>query len=63
MARVVPGTVATLMLVAACLGAATSITGEIKDDGITLATDHAGSSVRLELHNVGTTPCATSSWP
>jgi hypothetical protein len=56
-ARVVLLAVATLMLVAACLGAATSITGEIKDDGITLATDHAGSSVRFELHNVGTTPC------
>ena len=57
MARVLPVAVATLMLVAACLGAATSITGEIKDDGITLATDHAGSSVRFELHNVSTTPC------
>jgi hypothetical protein len=57
MTRIVPAAVATLTLVAACLGAATGIKGEIKDDGITLATDHAGSSVRFELHNVGTTPC------
>lgn len=55
MARVLPVAVATLMLVAAC--AATPIKGEIRDDGITLATDHAGSSVRFDLHNVGTTPC------
>jgi hypothetical protein len=55
MARVVPVAVATLMIVAAC--AATSIKGEIKDDGITLAADHAGPSVRFDLHNVGTTPC------
>jgi hypothetical protein len=41
--------------VAAC--AATPITGEIKDDRISLATDHAGPSVRLELRNVGATPC------
>jgi hypothetical protein len=55
MARVLPVAVATLMLVAAC--AATPINGEIRDDGITLATDHAGSSVRFDLHNVVTTPC------
>jgi hypothetical protein len=55
MARVLPVAVATLLLVAAC--AAKPIKGEIRDDGITLATDHAGSSVRFDLHNVGTTPC------
>jgi hypothetical protein len=54
-ARVLPVAVATLMLVAAC--AETPIKGEIRDDGITLATDHAGPSVRFDLHNVGTTPC------
>jgi len=48
---------ATLLIVAGCVGAATAVTGEIKDDGIILITDHAGSSVRLELLNVGTTPC------
>ncbi len=48
---------ATLLIVAGCVGAATAVTGDIKDDGIVLITDHAGSSVRLELHNVGTTPC------
>lgn len=57
LARVVPVAVVTLMLVAACLGAATNLKGEIKDDRISLATDHAGSSVRFELHNVGRTPC------
>ena len=41
----------------ACIGGATSLKGDIKDDGITLATDHAGSNVRFELHNVGTKPC------
>lgn len=48
---------ATLLIVADCVGAATAVTGDIKDDGIILITDHAGSSVRLVLHNVGTTPC------
>jgi hypothetical protein len=36
---------------------ANPITGEIKDDTITLAVDHAGQSVWLELRNVGTKPC------
>jgi hypothetical protein len=48
---------AVLMLVTACVGGATSMKGEIKDDGITLAADHAGSNVRFELQNVGTAPC------
>jgi len=51
----VAAAIAALLLVSAC-GSAT-IKGEIKDDGITLAADHAGPNVRLELHNVGTTPC------
>lgn len=48
---------AALVLVAGCLGGATTVKGEIRDDAITLATDHAGSNVRLSLHNAGTVPC------
>ncbi len=49
---------ATVLIVAGCVGAVTEVvTGEIKDDGISLITDHAGSSIRLKLHNVGRTPC------
>lgn len=42
---------ACLVPLSAC-GAA-SIKGEIIDDRITLATDHAEPDVRLDLHNVG----------
>lgn len=48
---------AALVLAAGCLGGSTTVTGEIKDNGITLATDHAGSSVNFRLTNVGTVPC------
>jgi hypothetical protein len=49
---------AAILLVAGCIGAVTTtIKGDIRDDGITLATDHAGSSVRLSLQNVGRAPC------
>jgi hypothetical protein len=57
MPRVVLVLGATSLLMAACIGGATSIKGDIEDDGITLGTDHGGSSVRFELHNVGTMPC------
>ncbi len=33
------------------------ITGKIDDRAITLTSDHGGQTVRLELHNIGTTPC------
>jgi hypothetical protein len=48
---------ATATLVSGCLGAATTMKGEIGDDRITLASDHAGSAIRLQLHNAGTEPC------
>jgi hypothetical protein len=48
---------ATAMLVSGCLGAATTMKGEIDDDKIILASDHAGSAIRLQLHNAGTDPC------
>jgi hypothetical protein len=48
---------ATAVLASGCLGAATTMKGEIRDDSIGLASDHAGSAVRLQLHNAGTTPC------
>jgi hypothetical protein len=55
-ARVVPLFV-TAILAAGCIGGPTSLKGEIKDDGITLAADHAGSNVLLELRNTGTKSC------
>jgi hypothetical protein len=56
-ARILPFAVAALVIAAGCIGGATSIKGDINDDGITLGTDHAGSNVRFELRNVGTVPC------
>jgi hypothetical protein len=55
--RIVATAFAALVLAAGCIGGASAVTGVIKDDGITLATDHAGSNVRFELHNSGTTAC------
>ncbi len=55
--RVFVSLIASALLVGGCIGGATGLKGEIKDDGITLAADHAGSNVRLELHNAGTKPC------
>jgi pectin methylesterase-like acyl-CoA thioesterase len=44
------------ILLAAC-GGSSIIKGSIKDDAITLSTDHAGATVRFELQNTGATPC------
>ena len=49
--------VAAAALAAGCLGAATTLKGEIRDDKILLAADHAGAAIRLQLHNAGTRPC------
>lgn len=54
--RIVP-LIATALLAVGCIGGATSLKGEIKDNSITLAADHAGSNVRLELRNTGTKSC------
>jgi hypothetical protein len=57
------GRVAVLLLVSAAmigcqmLAAPDPITGEIDDTEIRLAQDHAPAAVRLELTNVGSTPC------
>lgn len=56
-ARIVLAASAALVVAAGCLGGSTTVTGEIKDDGIALATDHAGSNVKFHLTNVGTVPC------
>ena len=48
---------AALVLAAGCIGGASAIKGVIRDDGITLESDHAGSNVRFELHNSGKTAC------
>ena len=48
---------ATAALAAGCLGAAITLKGEIRDDKITLAADHAGAAIRLQVHNAGTKPC------
>src|SRR5262245_44916482 len=45
------------MLAGCTWSMARSVTGEIRDDAIVLATDHAGSNVRFSLQNVGSTPC------
>ena len=55
--RIVPAGFAALVLAAGCIGGSSAIKGEIKDDGITLETDHGGSNVKFELHNSGTTAC------
>ena len=46
-----------VLLVVGCLGGSTAMKGEIGDRSIVLAADHAGSAVRLILHNGGATPC------
>jgi hypothetical protein len=47
-----------MTLLAGCLGSTTKVvSGEIKDDGISLATNHAGPSVRFSLTNAGSVPC------
>jgi len=56
-ARIVPLIIAIALVTAGCIGGATSLKGEIRDDGITLAADHAGSNVRFELRNTGTKSC------
>jgi hypothetical protein len=56
-ARIAPALVAALVVAAGCIGGSSAIKGDIRDDGITLAADHAGSNVRFELHNSGTTAC------
>ena len=48
---------ATIILAGGCIGGASAVKGVIRDDGITLETDHAGSNVRFELHNSGTMAC------
>jgi hypothetical protein len=48
---------ASALLVGGCIGGSTGMKGEIRDDGITLAADHAGSAVRFELHNAGAKSC------
>ena len=61
--RLGAGRVAVLLLVAAALigcqmvAAPDPITGEIDDTEIRLAQDRAPAEVRLELTNVGSTPC------
>ena len=54
---VVLAALATAALAAGCLGAATTLKGEIRDDKIILAADHAGAAIRLQVHNAGTKPC------
>jgi hypothetical protein len=54
--RVATVALAGLGLLAAC-GPQGPIAGEIRDDAITLAVDHAGQSVILELRNTGSRPC------
>lgn len=56
-AKIVLAAWASLVVAAGCLGGSTTVTGEIKDDGITLATDHSGSNVKFRLTNIGTLPC------
>ncbi len=55
--RVLVPAIASALLVGACIGGSTGLKGEIRDDGITLAADHAGAAVRLELHNAGAKSC------
>jgi hypothetical protein len=55
--RLIPTLVATLLVAAGCIGGSSALKGEIRDDRIILAADHAGSAVRFELHNSGTLAC------
>ena len=55
--RIVAIAVAALVLAGGCIGGASAVKGVIRDDGITLETDHAGSAIRFELHNSGTMAC------
>lgn len=55
--RLLPTLAAGLFVAAGCIGGSSAIKGEIRDDRIILATDHAGSAVRFELHNSGTLAC------
>jgi hypothetical protein len=55
--RLVAAAFAILALSAGCIGGSTALKGEIRDDKIVLAADHAGSAVRFELHNSGTMAC------
>lgn len=55
--RVLPLALAIGLLVGGCIGGASTVKGDVRDGGIALETDHAGSAVRFELHNVGTMPC------
>lgn len=49
--------IASAFLIGGCIGGSTGMKGEIRDDGVTLAADHAGAAVRFELHNAGTKSC------
>ena len=53
----IPVLFAAVVVATGCIGGASAIKGEIRDDKIVLATDHAGSVVRFELHNSGTVAC------
>ena len=55
-ARVASAAAATLVLLVAC-GPGGPIKGEIRDDAFALSVDHAPTSVRFELRNLGTKPC------
>jgi hypothetical protein len=55
--RVFVPLIASALLVGGCIGGSTGMKGEIRDDGIALAADHAGSNVRFELHNAGAKSC------
>lgn len=56
--RVLGAVSGIIFLVAACLGGTSiTITGEIRDDAISLSADHAGPNIQLALRNVGTSAC------
>jgi hypothetical protein len=55
-ARVAAAASTGLVLLVGC-GAGGPIKGEIRDAAFTLAVDHAPTSVRFELRNLGTKPC------
>lgn len=55
--RLITALLGALVVAAGCIGGSSALKGEIRDDRIVLPTDHAGSSVRFELHNSGTLAC------
>ena len=52
-----PSAIAAVAALSACIGAAPTITGEIRDSSIVLAQDSGPQSVWLELSNVAAEPC------